>query len=116
MLRKTGKIELDIKAPVSAPVAAPVLQLTDISATLDSLPEFADDSAPTRHVHGQVVNKMKRRTAVKETEHFKAVLEHPAYLSNPLQAIKQHLENTIGKRCMNRTTFSRDEFIQNITG
>ena len=100
VLRKTGKLELDIKAPVSAPTATPVLQLTDISAALDSLPELADDPGPSGHVHGQVVksNKMKHRTAVRETEHFKAVLEHPAYVSNPLQAIKQHLENTIGKR------------------
>lgn len=99
-LRKTGKAELGLLAnPVA--VKAAVLQLDDISAAINSLPEL-DESTPSRASHTKEVtvksNKMKHKTAVKEAEHLKLVLQHPAYQSDPLATIRMHLENTIGKQ------------------
>lgn len=98
VLRKTGKVELGLKTTSTEEQRQQaVLQLGAISDALDTLPETAEPPAAMRETVVKS-NKMKHKTAVKEAEHLKLVLQHPAYQSNPLAAIKTHLENTIGKQ------------------
>lgn len=101
VLRKLGKAELGLKAAAAEQQQQgqqqAVLRLDAISDALDTLPEHAERPATVRETVVKS-NKMKHKTAVKEAEHLKLVLQHPAYQSNPLAAIKTHLENTIGKQ------------------
>ena len=34
---------------------------------------------------------------VDETRQFQAVLEHPAFVADPIAAIQEHLKNTVGQ-------------------
>ncbi|GMH55894.1 hypothetical protein TL16_g02012 [Triparma laevis f. inornata] len=40
-------------------------------------------------------NSQKQKISITEKEHFKLVLSHPTFQSNPFETIKLHLNNTI---------------------
>ncbi|KDO31217.1 hypothetical protein SPRG_03835 [Saprolegnia parasitica CBS 223.65] len=43
----------------------------------------------------QMTGKQKKRMAMQELGHLKAVQTHPAFQSNPFAAIQMHLQNTV---------------------
>lgn len=43
-------------------------------------------------------NKMKKAVAIRETERMKLVQQHPLFISNPLDAVKQHLQQMMASK------------------
>jgi hypothetical protein len=45
--------------------------------------------------HGKVSNRTKERITSEEVNHFSQVNDHPAFKTDPLAAIREHLKNTV---------------------
>jgi Ribosome biogenesis protein SLX9 len=61
--------------------------------TVSKIPEKDKEKTPPAQIVRS--NRAKQSIGKKEIEHMKLVLEHPAFIANPLAAIHEHLKNTI---------------------
>lgn len=52
--------------------------------------------------------KGKKNLAAREMEHMNLVLQHPAFLSNPFEAIQQHLRNSLAGQAQEQEAKSRE--------
>ena len=55
---------------------------------------FSQQGQTSQHEH-PATNKGKKNICCREMEHMNLVLQHPAFQSNPFEAIQQHLRNTL---------------------
>jgi len=69
------------------------LALTTLSALEDALPTLSD--IPLQIKQKKLTNSSRQQITGNETKQFSAVLEHPAYKSNPLGAITEHITNSV---------------------
>ena len=74
--------------------------LTAIDTTIEST---STDAQPTPSTL-----KGRRNLATREMEHMNLVLQHPAFQSNPFEAIQQHLRNTLAGQAMDQDAKSRE--------
>ena len=42
-----------------------------------------------------LTSKKRQKLVVEETQHLRAVLEHPAFVADPFAALQEHLQNTV---------------------
>jgi hypothetical protein len=74
-----------------------------ITTTTTSTPEQTTTQTPT-------TNKGKKYVAAREMEHMKLVLQHPAFQSNPFEAIQQHLRNTLAGQAQELEAKSKERY------
>ena len=43
-------------------------------------------------------NKKRLKLVAEETQHLRDVLEHPAFVADPLAALREHLKNTVAPK------------------
>ncbi len=49
-----------------------------------------------RFPHAPLPGRARRqKLVVEETQHLRAVLEHPAFVADPFAALQEHLQNTV---------------------
>nr|GMD07176.1 putative ribosome biogenesis protein slx9-like [Ipomoea batatas] len=68
------------------------LQAYDLSSLSEFLPELEAHQKPKAEL--KLNRKTKQKLVLKEGDQLRAVIGHPAFQSNPLQAIYQHLQGT----------------------
>ncbi|ERN17894.1 hypothetical protein AMTR_s00047p00223950 [Amborella trichopoda] len=67
----------------------------DLSSLAEFLPNLDDLKQPDPHpLKLKVDCKNRRKLLEKEHDQFRAVLDHPAFQSEPIAAVYQHLEKT----------------------
>jgi len=68
-----------------------------LSELESSLPAASDVVRPAA---GQSVktNKLKKTLAVRETARMKLVQQHPAFVENPIDAVKKHIEHMLAMK------------------
>ncbi|KAF9277951.1 hypothetical protein BGZ68_008899 [Mortierella alpina] len=84
------------KAPATAPVIKPGKKATTTAATpaapLIDHKQFTIHSDSSKPLQSK---KAKKKAAMQEILRFQNVLAHPAFKSNPLLTIQQHVKNTM---------------------
>ncbi|KAJ3045722.1 hypothetical protein HDV00_007848 [Rhizophlyctis rosea] len=71
-----------------------VLPTNDITSSLDASTQQSNSSTASQKK--AVSQRARRKEAVSEIVRLQKVLGHPAFKSNPLATVRQHLQNTIG--------------------
>ncbi|OQS07439.1 hypothetical protein THRCLA_00539 [Thraustotheca clavata] len=71
--------------------------LEELQKSLFSTQVEAISTSKTENIKSvsQMTGKQKKRLAMQELGHLKAVQTHPAFQSNPFAAIQMHLQNTV---------------------
>ena len=85
------------KAPAPQPAVSAMGDLMDALESDDvDAKALSAEKAKAALVRAQVTsNRAKKAVALQELEHFKLVLQHPVFVSNPFEAMQQHLNNTL---------------------
>ena len=68
-----------------------------LSELESSLPGENDVVRPAAAVSVRT-NKLKKTLAVRETQRMKLVQQHPAFVENPLEAVKKHIEHMLATK------------------
>ncbi|VFQ81882.1 unnamed protein product [Cuscuta campestris] len=71
------------------------LQAYDLSRLSESLPELSALHQPKKPTELKLNSKNRQKLVLKESKQLQAVTNHPAFQSNPVEAIFQHLQSTL---------------------
>lgn len=79
--------------------------LTELEKSLQHQSASASASASSVIVKPALIaikrSKMKKSVAIREAERMKLVQQHPQFISNPLDAVRMHIEQTIRMKQQN---------------
>jgi Ribosome biogenesis protein SLX9 len=94
ILRKLGKVKSDDGKVASSKATASKALLSELESTLSETAKLAAVSTSIRPSASSTVtsNKMKKEIAVREAARMKLVQQHPMFQKDPLEAIRNHLE------------------------
>ncbi|CAH9081835.1 unnamed protein product [Cuscuta europaea] len=67
----------------------------DLSSLSEFLPGLEAPKQPPKRTELKLNSKNRQKLVVKEGIQLQAVIKHPAFQSNPMQAIFQHLQSTL---------------------
>ncbi|XP_010244257.1 PREDICTED: uncharacterized protein LOC104588134 isoform X2 [Nelumbo nucifera] len=70
------------------------LKAYDLSSLAEFLPELKAPRQPAPETNFKLNSKSRRKLVEKEGEQLRKVLNHPAFQTDPLSAIHQHLQST----------------------
>ncbi|CAH9144619.1 unnamed protein product [Cuscuta epithymum] len=71
------------------------LQAYDLSSLSEFLPDLEAPKQPPKRTELKLNCKNRQKLVVKEGNQLQAVIKHPAFQSNPMQAIFQHLQSML---------------------
>lgn len=100
LMVKLGMVEPDLKFS-AAKAQAQAQKKSVFNALLSelesSLPAASDVVRPAA-AQSVKTNKLKKTLAVRETQRMKLVQQHPAFVENPIDAVKKHIEHMLAMK------------------
>jgi hypothetical protein len=89
-------------------------RLDGLDALKEALPTTAASTPEQTTSQLLTTNKRKKKIAATEMEHMNLVLQHPAFQSNPFDAIQQHLRNTLAGQAQVLEAKSKERYEANL--